>query len=267
MLAGVGLYLLAASLARRGYVVLVLGSAACAGLLVVAFRTVGPFMASANDALFLTVLAGLAVLLAVVARTREEAGVDPWLLEPPRRWVLAFVLMLAPVAVATYVEDSAVVTARWENRYPTPQGLMAGLCDADGFCAPPPALVRYIREAVPIDATFAVDRHERYQPSLFLPQQMVVWTGGMVGLRRPEELFEEYYAHLDRVQIASLDQPFFTEGETRADRLAFVRDLGVTHVLVNPRLHDTMVAVLAGDADVFASRYDAGGWAVYEVVR
>ena len=39
----------------------------------------------------------------------------------------------------------------------------------------------------------------------------------------------------------------------------------MTHVLVNPRLHARMSAIVATDPDVFAPRYDDGQWALYEV--
>jgi hypothetical protein len=39
----------------------------------------------------------------------------------------------------------------------------------------------------------------------------------------------------------------------------------VTHVLVNPRLYELMMRVLARDPDVFSLRYDDGRWAIWEV--
>jgi hypothetical protein len=39
----------------------------------------------------------------------------------------------------------------------------------------------------------------------------------------------------------------------------------VTHLLVNPRLHQMMRAVLARDHDLFTPLYDDGQWALYEV--
>ena len=53
--------------------------------------------------------------------------------------------------------------------------------------------------------------------------------------------------------------------ETRQEREAFLRDLGVTHVLVNPRLYASIKPVFAADPDLFVSRYDDGQWALYEV--
>ena len=49
--------------------------------------------------------------------------------------------------------------------------------------------------------------------------------------------------------------------------MAFIRDLGVTHVLVSPRIHSMMTKTLTADHDLFVARYDDGQWALYEVKR
>ena len=61
-------------------------------------------------------------------------------------------------------------------------------------------------------------------------------------------------------------QPFFNAVETPVEREAFVKALGVTHVLVDPAYYDEMHAVLDEFPDQFAMRYDRAGWAVYEVM-
>jgi hypothetical protein len=93
---------------------------------------------------------------------------------------------------------------------------------------------------------------------------MVAWPGRAEGLI-PRALFVRYYVRYDRAKATYDEQPLFNDRETRAERLSFIRDLGVTHVLVNPRLHKLMSVVLARDPDVFAARYDDGRWALYEV--
>jgi hypothetical protein len=97
-----------------------------------------------------------------------------------------------------------------------------------------------------------------------MPQQIVIWSGGF-QLINSGQLFAGYFGHLARAKAASLDQPFFNDHETRAQRLAFIRDLRVTHVLVTPRLYREMKAALARDVDLFVPRYDNGAWALYEV--
>jgi len=97
-----------------------------------------------------------------------------------------------------------------------------------------------------------------------MPQQMVAWSGTAEGLL-PRIVFARYFEQYDRAKAAYDEQPFFNGRESRIERLAFIRDLGVTHVLVNPRMHALMTRVLAADPDVFEPLYNDGRWALYEV--
>jgi hypothetical protein len=97
-----------------------------------------------------------------------------------------------------------------------------------------------------------------------MPQQMVAWPGTAEGLL-PRVLFSRYFERYDHAKAAYDEQPFFNAREPRTERLAFIRDLGITHVMVNPRLHGLMQTVLAGDPEVFTPLYDDGRWALYEV--
>ena len=62
-------------------------------------------------------------------------------------------------------------------------------------------------------------------------------------------------------------QFFFNDRETPDERRAFVRDLGVTHVLVDPQYYSTLRPVLDGLPQMFTRLYDSGRWVVYEVRR
>lgn len=268
LLTGVCLYLMAARLARYGYVTL------CAAALMVAVTAIGLFRwlgpaADGHPLILLTgALASYAIMLFSVWRSGATEDVPDWIERPRRQWALALALLVIPLAGATWIPRSAVIGPPWSNRNPTPEHLLASLeCPSrGGFCPPPAELIRLAHTHIPADAILAADLNDVYQPSLFMPQQMVMWTGAMAGIPDPETLFSRYYKHLDRARAASLDQPLFNAGETRNDRAAFVRDLGVTHVLVNPRLYATMKAVFDAD-DLFSPRYDDGQWALYEVNR
>jgi hypothetical protein len=129
-------------------------------------------------------------------------------------------------------------------------------------------LVRLARNEVPVNGVFAIDVEERYPSSLFMPQQMVVWPGGTEGLLDAEDqLFAPYFKHYRKTMAAYGQQPLFNDRETRQERLSFLSDLGVTHVLVNPRLYRLMSGVLSRDPQLFRRRYDDGEWALYEVLR
>ena len=64
-----------------------------------------------------------------------------------------------------------------------------------------------------------------------------------------------------------MDQPFFNTSDTREQRMAFIRDLSVTHVLITPPLYRGMKPLLDADRSAFVPRYDDGRWAIYEVRR
>jgi hypothetical protein len=269
LLAGVGLYVLAAHLSRLSYAGLV-PLAIAAGLLIArGIPSFGSLASQHIDLLFAPLLIGCGLLFLTLVWTRPQEREEIQLFQPRRRWIVAFSTMLAIVVYGTHVKDSAVVTTRWHDAIPTPTALLASAsCTADReFCAPPPALIRFAERELPTDAVLAVDLHERIQPALFMPQQMVVWTGGTDSLLDPETIFPAYFHYLKLAQGASQDQPLFNTSETRAQRTAFLRDLGVTHVLVNPRLYSSIKPVFEGDADLFVPRYDDGRWAVYEVSR
>ena len=113
-----------------------------------------------------------------------------------------------------------------------------------------------------------MDRQERYPSSLFFPQQMTVWTGDLETFEPIEDqLFAAYMRHYRASMARHGDQPLFNDRETREERLSFIRDLGVTHVLVNPRTHPLMTRVLDTDGDMVRKQYDDGAWALYEVRR
>jgi len=166
----------------------------------------------------------------------------------------------------TELPDSSLRNVSWTASPGTPAALLASLpCLGDQqFCAPPDALIRFAQENVPVSSVFAVDMSDEYQPSLFMPQQMVAWPGTAEGLL-PRVLFSRYFERYDRAKATYDEQPFFNAREPRTERLAFIRDLGVTHVMVNPRMHGLMQTVLAGDPEVFTPLYDDGRWALYEV--
>jgi len=60
-------------------------------------------------------------------------------------------------------------------------------------------------------------------------------------------------------------QPFFNSTEGWAERVDFVRALGVTHIVVDPPYQRLMARTLGQWPQAFAPVYDDGAWTVYEV--
>jgi hypothetical protein len=132
-------------------------------------------------------------------------------------------------------------------------------------CPPDQEVADWIREHVSADAVLATDRWNAFLPSVFLPQQVVAFPGFEYSLPNEQEL---YPAYLEWYRSGMRDrgvQPFFNDRETPEERRAFLRELGVTHVLVDPQYYWTLRPVLDGLPQLFARRYDNGRWAVYEV--
>jgi len=82
-----------------------------------------------------------------------------------------------------------------------------------------------------------------------------------------DSLFRDYYRVFDDRMKRYRVQPFFNDVETPAERAEFVRDLGVTHVLVSPVHYDELRSVLDALPEQFTLKYDNARWAVYEASR
>jgi len=129
---------------------------------------------------------------------------------------------------------------------------------------PPPALVAWAKEHLAADSVFAINLLNLYSPAPFMPQQIAYWphidssTGSY--FRR---IFPAYYRHLEATLAASGEQPFFNTRDGLESRMDFLRDVGATHVLVDPMYHDRLVPLLASWPRSFQLLYDSDGWAVY----
>jgi hypothetical protein len=268
VLAGVGLYLIAAVLARLPAWLLI-PAATAAGLSIVAMgQRLGETAETRLDVLFVPVLIGYAVWFAMTMAHRGEGKDNP--IAPPRaRWALAFAIVLSIVVYGSRVPTSATVVGPLRDNVPTPTALLRTLpCTDNGNVCPPPAsLIRFAHERLSADAVVAVDLREQYPPAMFIPQQMTIWPGGTGSLIDAAQLFPKYYAHLKRVEMEGRDQPLLDPGESAPEGRTFLKDLDVGYVLLNPRLYSTMKPMFAGNADLFTTRYDDGQWALYEVNR
>jgi hypothetical protein len=133
-------------------------------------------------------------------------------------------------------------------------------------CPPDQAVADWVRAHVPVNAVFAIDRWNAFMPTVFLPQQAVSFSGFDFSLPNEVEIYPAYVRWYRGVMQRRGVQPFFNDGETAEQRQAFVRELGVTHVLIDPPYYSTLRPVLDRLPQVFARRYDDGRWAVYEVL-
>jgi hypothetical protein len=267
MLTGVGVYLIAARLARHNYATLSIGAAVAAAGGIWLFQQFGTAAFRHSEMFLTSLLVAYGIVVGSLLRSGPEATQSNVKDPPASRLALAVALIGIPLTIGTSTPAAAPLERR-EPSLSTPERLHASLAGSvdDEFRPPPPALISFAHRHIPASGVLAVDRLERHQPALFMPQQMVVWPGEIEGIPNPEELFPSYYRHLKRASAVGRDQPLFHPDESADDRLAFVRDLGVTHVLVNPRLYGTMKPILDNDI-LFNTVYDDGAWAVYAIGR
>jgi len=132
---------------------------------------------------------------------------------------------------------------------------------------PPPELILWSSRHLTLDATFAVNLLNRYSPAPFMPQQIAYWPhiDGSTGsyFRR---IFPAYYKLLEASLARIGEQPFFNLHQDLTERVAFLKAVGATHVLVDPMYHGTLAPLLSSWPGAFRKQYDAGGWAVFELL-
>ena len=134
-------------------------------------------------------------------------------------------------------------------------------------CPPSRELAEWVETHVPTGAVFAMNRWSLFQPTMYLPQQVVALSGSEFSLPM-EDLLNPGYARAYRESMRDRGaQPFFNDQETADQRRTFIRELGITHVLVDPMYYDSMRRVLDGLPQLVSLRYADGRWAVYQVRR
>jgi hypothetical protein len=133
------------------------------------------------------------------------------------------------------------------------------------MCPPDVSVIEWMQAQVPVDAVFAVDRWHSYPAAMFSPQQVDVFPTFDASFVDEDRLFEEYYGFFYERMRQHRVQPFFNAVESPGERDAFVKTLGVTHILVNPTHYDELRRVLDGLPAQFVLRYTHNRWAIYEV--
>ena len=132
--------------------------------------------------------------------------------------------------------------------------------------APSSALLAWQTE-LPVDSVLAGNGFNVYSLTLFLPQQTADWPPIISrNFYHLDRLFPHYYRLLDRSLTRYKDQPFFNTRETMEERLEFVDDLHVTHIVLDPMCY-RIKPLLQGYPQRFRSVFDDGQWVVFAVAR
>ena len=286
--AGALLYAAAERIAGRSSIAAAAGLAVVTAVaMAVAYRHLGGHMARSHDLLWIPLLLGYAAAAWWLRRHPGEAvGPTSSGAEVTRLTTAVAVGLALCAGIVSWNAASSPVTALSETTWATPHALLqaSGCRDDDSFtvsytppgvkpievsgllsCPPPPSLIRFAESELSVHAVLAVDKYDQYSPAMYMPQRMDAWPGQGDGLLNQRELFAPYFRFYDAAVARYGEQPFFNTKETDDERSAFVEGLGITHVLVNPRFHATMTALLDGFPDRYRRRYDDGRWAIYEV--
>ncbi|MET0659838.1 MAG: hypothetical protein ABW110_16950, partial [Steroidobacteraceae bacterium] len=231
------------------------------------------------------------ILPAVLATSRGSnaiASLDSALAEPFYKFALPYVVFIIPFALwsarpmlsplgmapmppagraqtpdALIEQISCVTTPRMPARFAEEEIILPERT----VCPPNRAVIEWVRTQVPVEAVFAVDRWTPYPPQLFMSQQAVVFPTLDASFIREDALFGKYYRLFEERVRRYRAQPFFNAVETPGERSAFVKTLGVTHVLLSPVHYGELRPVLDSLPEQFALRYDDAQWAVYEAIR
>ncbi|MGH9723003.1 MAG: hypothetical protein ACRD8O_22560, partial [Bryobacteraceae bacterium] len=216
------------------------------------FLTAPFYRAAAKYALVLIPLAGITMIPSL-----SPAFLEP---VPPFGRVDTPAAMLQQMECVTQDEVSPNLGDTY--RYGEPV-ILIGLTS----CPPSTEVVAWVEAHVPTEAVFAINRWNLFQPPVYMPQQVVALSGSEVSAPI-ESLITPGYARAYRESMRDRGvQPFFNEQETLDQRRAFIRELGVTHVLVDPTYYNSMRRVLDALPQLVSLRYADGRWAVYEVKR
>jgi len=287
LMAGALVYALYAALVRRSPMIAASATAVVAAGLVLAYTALPKALMSQTDLLWVPLLLGYLAAIAFGRLGRHPVVVGPPSLPPAARAAIATILA-GTVFLVSWNTTASPLVWEWFGVFHTPAGLFAGLeCRRSDdhevlyvppdqpsllvprliSCPPPLDLIRFAATELPVEAIVAADKFDDYPPPMFMPQQVISWPGRGDGFLDQRALFQPYFRFFDASVRTHRDQPFFNGSDTEAERRAFLDGLGVTHVLVNPRVRQAVIETLTSRPERYRRRFDDEQWAVFEVVR
>jgi hypothetical protein len=134
------------------------------------------------------------------------------------------------------------------------------------MAAPSAELIAYGRQ-LPSNAVFVHNILNRYASPVFMPQRILMWPmEDAGGLEFNSRLFPTAWSALVRTAQKHQVQPFFNDKESLEERLAYAREVGATHILLDPMYYARLRSYLSQWPDRFVPGYDDGSrWAVFEI--
>lgn len=275
---GAGLYVAAVALVRIGRrwvgVAIALASSLLIGWIVYPWSAA--FVQTHSDVVFLGVPLAYALAF-LVYHSRLAVRASNRLLSrrlEPKGWVLPYVALVVPLAIATRVPDSAPLGLTTLNPRSLDQNIRSklqmtpsGMIDQLQCCAPTSVFIGWAHQNLPLDAVVAWNALNPYLLTTFLPQQIPAPTGSAGPAVFLEYVTPTYYALAEHAKQEGHSQPFFDPTESPAERLEYLQRLHITHVVLDPATYDAMRPVLLQDPATFQPLYDDGRWAAFTVQR
>lgn len=136
--------------------------------------------------------------------------------------------------------------------------------------APPPrALLTWARRNLPTDAVLLTNLLNVYAFPVFLPQHILLWPivdGSTIEFN--SRLVPEAHNAFVRMVQKHEAQPFLNTRETLDERIAYLREVGATHVVIDPMYYAQLRPLFEQWAPSFKAIYDDGRqWAVLEFTQ
>lgn len=139
------------------------------------------------------------------------------------------------------------------------------LSEKERLLAAPSMELIEVGRLLPTNAVFVHNIFNRYASPVFMPQRILLWPMEDPGtVEFNSRLFPVAWGAMTRTAAALSVQPFFNEQETLEQRVAYMREVGATHVLLDPMYYARLRPLLSQWAETFEPVFDDHSrWAVF----
>ena len=221
-----------------------------------------------SNALLVLILFYIGIFI-VIPKTVPKRSDEKWeaAAQSPQFNLFLGVVLLALFAWTWVPGSSLLSPGLFSNSFQTPAQFVDQLACNQEICFPNTQFVEWTKAHLSPDSVLGINIHNEVLPSTLILSNSDVWPAPYVYSTLTKVNFQDYNYFYQKSMDIHGDQPFFNDQETIIERMKFVHDLGITHILIDPILDVDMREVLAKWPDVFTRQYDDGKWAIYRVIQ
>jgi hypothetical protein len=242
-----------------------------------------------KNAFFLTLIVGCTTALAMPRRFKAVRRLAAYADARRAPAMMPFLCLLAAAAMISVRWSSSPLnfdpaSAKWTFRQ-----YLAGMTDAASnadstitdpetgaklrltnttvtMAAPSAELVDFGRRILPTYAVIVHNLLNTYPSPVFMPEHIVMWPlDGIVSIESNERMFPNAWTALVQAVRTHGEQPFFNDTETLEERVAYMKRVRATHVLIDPMYYARLRSLFPQWAPAFTPVFDDGHrWAVLE---